>query len=1172
MGAEETKEEIEISDNENEISDKPEEDKLSLEERAIIKDIETSSKYELDIWAESLGLVTGGSKDALQRSISNYYGVELTAKKAEKSEKKVISINSAELSRYYTLEEVDESVAEFEGRVEIIIDDEEGEIQHSIIADKIIFNRTHNSVSAIGNVEYVKNEKGKPETVTAESMTFNLDNWQGSLIKCISKQDKTIEEEDMVFYYVTGEIKKSDTDIMGMNKVTIQTVIGSPYFNISAYDLWMLGASEFVMILPSMKVGNVPVFIAPFYYHTDNTLFFNPVYGVRSREGTISQNTLYIMGNKEPNDEESDFSFLSFDTGEETTNYELNGLSLVPSDSKKKYSDDYIKFMLDYYSKLGLFMGSGAEINISEPKISLDWDLGVGFSRNITDDGEVFFNGESEWNSSTLYEEDVPFRYGIDMSLSLPFVDVTYKNYSDSYFLMDFYHRTEHFQWVDHFTDQLADGVENLTEEGDVDNYSRTSEGDAKEVKSYSWGVDFKDPNLKPDILKPFISSIKLDSKNLEVTYSRKEDKKLSEESTEENVIYEDKFQSYDPMYYFFYPDTIKYPVTLTLKGSLFDTDFKKKESTKEEDKKDLYDPENDLFDLENPLVDKTEETEEVVEETRDTDLFTLSSDDLYKEVTIKKSEEKIISTKLGYTITQPLTVKGIWDDEEWVTLEDINYDLEEKDVLYEFNPSAKADWSLDLFDSILSLDNSISMKHYKKSYLENLEQSDLKTIYKNNSTELENSAKVELKLFDFKSIYSLDTILYKRSFDEELYTEDGKEEDFYKTEEFEWEEDYIEKHKLEMDYNYNIGISTSTLSYDKILPPLEESDKISLKEVVNFTPNSEQKYKSTSTATYTRTIKEEEVETEEETEEPEVEEVETEVINLDQSFDFDVLGFTTTISGGADYSESFIDEENDEWDLEPIKGTLGYKFSDDYKISVSSQYNLEDEVWDDLSGTLNIGQLSLTVKSDYEIPYVWNGDVDVLRWEQDGEEKELQLHTLTLTHSFDLAKFRFWKNRITLDIDSDLKVYKNFIKVDKSSLLYNLKFNLDIFQFLTLNIKSTSENKALFLYFEDDYTELGLPNQGKNIFTDLFKSFNFLDEDDRKESSFNLKKIEIGATYKMPDWNLVFSYSGVPKLEDEEYKWYEVFSFFIEWKPLSLVRSNIVNDDENWTVKTSKD
>lgn len=1121
----------------------------------------------MDIWAESLGLVSGGSKEALQKSISNYFGVTLSANKKKKSAKG-ITINSAELTRYYTLEEVDESVAEFEGRVDVIIVEENKDgkdIQHSIVADKIIFNRTQNTVTAIGNVEYEKVEEGSPMTVNSESLSFGLDNWNGSMVKCVSKQDKTIEEEELTFYYVTGELKMSSTDLMGMNKVSIQTVEGSPYFNISAYDLWMLGASEFVLILPSMKVGNVPVFIAPFYYHTDNSLFFNPVYGVRSREGVVSQNTLYMIGNKEPNSEESDFSFLSFDTGEETINYELNGLSLVPSESKTEYSDDYLKFMMDYYSKLGLFVGSGAEISIEKPKISLEWDLGVGFSRNISDSGEIFFDGDSEWNSGTLYGDEVPYRYGIDLSLELPFMDLTYKNYSDNYFRMDFYHRLEHFQWVDYFTDQLADGVEGLTDDGDVDNYSRTSEGDVKQLKSYSWGVDIENPSLKSDLLKPFIKSINLDLKDMEITYKSKVEKELADSSTEDNIVTEDKYESYDPMYYFFYPDNLEIPLTLTLKGSLFDTDFKREKKSPEEIEKDLFKPENDLFDLKNPLVNDEDEKEEI-ENNEESDLFSLTTDEYYKKVSIKETEDKIFSTKLDYTVTQPLKVQGLWDDEDWLSITDIDYDLEEKDVLYEFNPSVKADWGIDIFDSILSIDNNLTMKHYKKSYWENLDQSDLKSIYKRNSTKLTGKSKVKLDLYDFSTTYSLDTILYEKSFDEDLYTEDGEEEDFYLTEEFEWEEDYIDKHKLDMDYTYNYGISKSTLSYDKVLPPLEESDEIKLTEVLKFNPDSSQEYKSTSVVSYTRTISEED---DEDSEEDVVTEIETEIVNMEQSLEFDLWGVNAELSAGVDYSESFIDDESDEWDLEPIEATLGYKFSDKYKISLSSQYNLEDEVWDEYSGSLTVDQLQLKFKSSYDIPYVWQ---DTLRWEQEGEDKELQLHTIDITHKFDLAEFRFWKDRITLDIDSDLKIAKNFIKVDRSSLLYILDFNIDIYQFLTLNIKSTSENKALFLYFEDDYTKLGLYQSGKNIFTDLFKSFNFFNEDDRKESSFNLKTIDISATYKMPDWNLIFSYSGSPKLEDESYKWYEVFSFFIEWKPLSLVRSNIENDDDNWNVKTSKE
>ena len=55
-----------------------------------------------------------------------------------------------------------------------------------------------------------------------------------------------------------------------------------------------------------------------------------------------------------------------------------------------------------------------------------------------------------------------------------------------------------------------------------------------------------------------------------------------------------------------------------------------------------------------------------------------------------------------------------------------------------------------------------------------------------------------------------------------------------------------------------------------------------------------------------------------------------------------------------------------------------------------------------------------------------------------------------------------------------------------------------------------------------------------------------------------------------MPDWNLLIGYKGEPKLEEEKYEWNQVFSLFIEWKPLSLVRTNIKNQDDDWSVSTT--
>jgi len=1132
---------------------------------AIIRDLETSSLEELNIWAKRLDLPEGSNKNSLISSIAKYYNVDLlgSSSKTNKNDK-TININRAELSKYYTIEEVDESFAEFEGRVEIVIDDVEQKIQHSIIGDKINFNRTLNSVTALGNVQYIKTEKGKPELVTAESLTFNLTNWKGSMVKCISKQDKTIDEESMVFYYVTGEIKKSDTEIMGMNDVTIQTVSGSPYFNISAKDLWMLDSSDFVIISPWVKVGHVPVFWFPFYYHSENNLYFNPVYGVRSREGTFLQNTLYLLGAKPVDKEQSDFSFLSFDNGEGVSNKEFNGLTLVPSKDKSKYSSDYSKIMLDYYSNLGIFIGSDTNLNFSGTKIDLE--TGLGFSRSINDStGLVFVNKESIWNHSYMYGNEVPFRYNFNLDLTFPFGSLNIISLSDPYFKSDFYNRKENFKWVDYFTDQLDQGLESFSSGAALDYRRDTSE--ISLVSEYSWSLDFKSYSPNVSKLNPYIDKFTFDIKKIELDFNSKITKGVTLDALgnqQLEVLYED----YDPSYKFFYPEVGKVPILLNIQGRLFDTSFSKKDIEKVEDNYNyIFDKYNNLLDLENPTVVKTEDKESSLEhgEVESKPIYNFEYSEIFGDEKIaSKKSNPVINTKFKYNVNIPLSLYLYWDNTLWNNPVDIDYSLSQDSMLYNTDPYIKGDYTLDVLDSFIKISNTTKGNIYLKKYIEEDDQADLISLYKWNKSIVENDLKSTidfLKLFpeiekhSLSLTYKLNSMLYKKSFDQDAFDLLVEDDPVYKIENFKWTKDYIDDNELYFKYTYKVDFSETSLGYKKILPPLEEERSVIFEQKFDIDLLADLNNISTTTVDVNKSITQEEV-------------IDTLSVDQVNKLKYKSLEFSTKFGSEFDGTVEYIFDNKDNWDFDPLGFELKYKPTKFFELSLSSDFDLNSTTWESYYGKIKLWDIDFTLTSSYNNPVKWNEET--LRWDTLSDlDKVLSPESLTIKHNFDLKKFKFWKNRVTLNIDSNLSFKKEFIKVDTSFLNYKLVFGLDIYEFLELNFTSSSSNNSIFQYIEGDSDILGL-NSNKNILIDLIKSFNFFNREDRVESNFNLNSMKVDAIYKMPDWNLIFSYTGEPKLEDSNINWFQKFSFFIEWKPLSLVRSDVVNDDDNWSVSTS--
>ncbi len=977
-------------------------------------------------------------------------------------------------------------------------------------------------------------------------MTFDIDNWKGSLLKCVSKQEKDIKKEKTVFYYVTGEIKKSDTDVMGMNNVTIQTVEGSPFFNISAYDLWMLDSSDFVIISPFIKIGHVPVFWAPFYYHSDNNLYFNPVYGIKNREGITFQNTIYFMGKKTVKKGENDFSFLSFDNGQASTNLELNGLTLVPSKDKEKYNGDYSKLMVDYYSNLGLFIGNKTSLNFDSIKSKIEIEGGLGFSRNIDEvTGVVYNNDKSEWNSSYILNEKYPFRYLLYLKLTSPIIKLDLKSMSDGNFRNDFFKRTEDFKWLDYFTSQLDDGIESFTNSSSKEVYTRDLSLEPI-ISQYNISLNINNFSPQTNIIKPFLDSFQLDFQDFKVDFYSKTDTNID--------------KKYDPSYKFFYPERLTIPVALSFSGRIFDTSYNFKENVNST-KKEIYKFDNPLFDVENPMQEKASGSEDKKNEENPLEI---KAPEILKNETVNQKKVSLVNSKLSYNIKLPYTLNGKWKNSDWKTLSDINYELTDEDLQYNFDPNSLLNFDFNLYDSLLTISDSLKGNIYGKSYIKNNDQLNIIDLYRWNKTLLENNLSIKLSLLkilpEIKNqtlivSYDLNNPLYKKSFDEDAYKLTDKSEPVYKTEENLWTKDFVNKNEMNINYTMNESPFNTKVTYNRKLPPLDEEDNIKFQEIIKFDIQDLIENISESTLGYLKKNSENEL---------------SEIVSASQKYSISLFNWKSEIELGFKQSDKFIDVEKnkDDFEFDPVKLSSSYKIDKILDLSLQVNYNIEDDRWDYYQGKAKVYDFSISLNSIFQKPLKW--DVSNNRWiTLDSEEEVLVPNILTLEHDLNIKKMYLWKNRITLDIKTNLSIKKEFVRIDKSSLRYSLVFELDIFEFLNLKFSSTSSNNSLFQYFTPEREKLGL-NYDKNIFEDLIRSFNFFNTKDREESNFNLYSINIDAIYKMPDWNLVFNYSGKPKIVEEEYKWYQVFSFFVEWKPLSLVRSNIENKDENWSVTTS--
>ena len=113
-------------------------------------DIKTSTLTELAAWCRELGISEGGSKEDLATRLRAYY--KLRPQKSPPEDQRIITIESAKTTEYFTLDVVDEEYARLKG--DVIISLKDGTALHRIKAWEILFNRTRNVMTASGNVEY----------------------------------------------------------------------------------------------------------------------------------------------------------------------------------------------------------------------------------------------------------------------------------------------------------------------------------------------------------------------------------------------------------------------------------------------------------------------------------------------------------------------------------------------------------------------------------------------------------------------------------------------------------------------------------------------------------------------------------------------------------------------------------------------------------------------------------------------------------------------------------------------------------------------------------------------------------------------------------------------------------------------------------------------------------
>jgi len=497
-----------------------EEEKVSY----IEMDIRTSTLLELAAWCRELGLSDAGNWEQLASRLRSHYKLPSPANTYQPGQR-IITIESAKTTEYFTLEVVDEEYARLKG--DVIISLKDGATVHRIKAWEILYNRTRNVMTATGNVEYTKEEGTTVETFKGESITVNLDNWS-SIFMDGSSQKSTVGKSATFMFSGTVISRNSEGATILSGADITNPANEEAFWSLHASKLWLLPGNDWAILNAVLKVGNIPLLYLPVFFYPADEIVFHPVLGYRSREGTFLQTTTYLLGRPKSSGLSENSITRIFGGDSDSGEKVREGIFLRSSGGKTVTpSATQLSVLFDAYVNLGAYLGTELTLPAKGLFKSTSLSAGLGLTRDIYLSGANYTpfryrDGESNWNSSRFLFLEVPLRYRIDLSTAFNVnngsLSLQIPYYSDPYVNRDFMQRSEVLDW-------LA-----MLREGVTDSDTATTTG----INSYEWKLtgSFNPPVTN---LAPFVSSFSISNLGSTLLFSQRTSGKYSGPSSPPN-------------------------------------------------------------------------------------------------------------------------------------------------------------------------------------------------------------------------------------------------------------------------------------------------------------------------------------------------------------------------------------------------------------------------------------------------------------------------------------------------------------------------------------------------------------------------------------------------------------------------------------------------------------
>jgi hypothetical protein len=1121
--AQEAQEELpssEVQDTVDETSEEAEADEtVSVESRRIEMEIKTSTLSELAIWSRTLGLSEGGTRAELSKRIREHFKLP-EPKTAEDNSQKIITIESAQTSEYFTIDIIGEDYARLRGDVRLTLKD--GDTLHKISANEILFNRTRNIMTASGGVKYEKIDGDKTETFRGENITVNIDNWSSIFLG--GSMEHTLESDGSAYLFSGEVISRNDEEVTIINNAVITSANSEEsLWSIKASKLWLLPGSDFAVFNALLKVGEIPVLYIPFFHFPADEIFFHPVIGYQSRAGAFVQTTTYILGQpKASSSEESSITrILGNSNGMEK---KLDGIFLRSTGKKVVDPNEIsLRALIDYYVNLGTYMGLDLSVPRTGILSQLDFSIGFGITRTLSSIGTSYtpyapnYDGTFDWNHSNFFSATVPFRYKIEFNSSISGkygrLSWNFPYYSDSYIERDFMNRSESMDWM------------NMMQQGAA--FSDSSTGNERE--KYDWNVS---GSLTPSFpkLTPWISRISISNFSTTLIFKRFEDQKIKSGISA---------GAEPPGLYFFAPDQY---IIYNFSGSVAGTPVTIGGQKQKPIDTTVSETENDPLNGIGIPIPPWTNNENAAEKITSTDI--LPPPVLNQRFDLPGTENTKFIIDYEIKPASATELQFMHDNEKrWNSYDNVNWN-DVQSILAGFNGDGNINFRIDhsknLFTNAITFSGGAVWREY--TFLN--EEADIFQGTADPEQAVRNKRKDQYKLTNYTTSYAYngtfnplyeDPIFNQSNLQYNLRGTLAKSRRYIDGDGPElrpqwgaWEKEKLNEdilglnsHRLSTKIAAGIFGKIQDITFGADLPPLDG------------------------------------------------------LITTSANFRFWIS--ETNINFRIEKPE-----DRNEWVYRPVNFnetlTFGKIGSFSHNMVLSPEFNNEITL---IRSTLKLQDFTAEFIATRDSKYVFdpkdpNNPYEGGEWIQEGEPalfpKELKFSYEHRSSSREIIKNRM---NLAFNITTSLDFYLQ--QHTDSNFELNLGFTANITRFLEITLSVTSRNAAIFRYFKnvpgmEDLTSMYREGDQNNLFIDLFDSFNFLDDSKRSRSGFKMQRLDLKAVHFLGDWTAELVINVYPyrrPLADTINTTTDI-SLLVQWKPITEIKSDIKYNGQydRWGVK----